>query len=104
MAGKSVYPGSKVGQEDCLKELIPCCKGLSPKKTYQMLDEEDLQYESIAYWISAIRELFEESGILLAYNQMGISIHFPNPAERDKCLNYRKLLSIMFILLKYSPF
>jgi 8-oxo-dGTP pyrophosphatase MutT (NUDIX family) len=48
--------------------------------------------ESFAHWIAGIRELFEEAGVLLAYDQRGNLFHLKNPAEGDRFLHYRDLL------------
>jgi ADP-ribose pyrophosphatase YjhB (NUDIX family) len=48
--------------------------------------------ESFAHWIAAIRELFEEAGVLLAYDQRGNLFQPGNRDDRERFLQYRKLL------------
>jgi 8-oxo-dGTP pyrophosphatase MutT (NUDIX family) len=48
--------------------------------------------ESFAHWVAGIRELFEEAGVLLAYDQSENPFLLKNPAERKRFFNYRNLL------------
>jgi 8-oxo-dGTP pyrophosphatase MutT (NUDIX family) len=67
MGGNFVYPGGRV-------------------------DRDDGSLESFAHWIAAIRELFEEAGVLLAYDQKGNLFQLRNPDDQRKFLNYRESL------------
>jgi 8-oxo-dGTP pyrophosphatase MutT (NUDIX family) len=48
--------------------------------------------ESFAHWIAGIRELFEEAGVLLAYDQKGKLLQLRDREERERFLHYRELL------------
>jgi 8-oxo-dGTP pyrophosphatase MutT (NUDIX family) len=48
--------------------------------------------ESFAHWIAGIRELFEEAGVLLAYDRMGNLFHLRNPSEQERFSSYRESL------------
>jgi 8-oxo-dGTP pyrophosphatase MutT (NUDIX family) len=48
--------------------------------------------ESFAYWIAGIRELFEEAGVLLAYDQKGKLLQSRGREEQERLLHYRELL------------
>jgi 8-oxo-dGTP pyrophosphatase MutT (NUDIX family) len=50
------------------------------------------QEESLAHWIAGIRELFEEAGVLLAYDQEGNLFQIKNRDEQEKFLHYRQTL------------
>jgi 8-oxo-dGTP pyrophosphatase MutT (NUDIX family) len=71
MAGNYVYPGGRIDHEDHNLEICPSCKGISPDEAQQVLGGTLSPEESLAYWIAGIRELFEEAGVLLAYDQQG---------------------------------
>jgi 8-oxo-dGTP pyrophosphatase MutT (NUDIX family) len=48
--------------------------------------------ESFAYWIAGVRELFEEAGILFAYDQKGNLFQIKSREEQEKFSNYRAQL------------
>jgi 8-oxo-dGTP pyrophosphatase MutT (NUDIX family) len=92
MGGNFVYPGGRVDRDDSLPEIYSCCKGVSEEEAFQILGGSISQKESFAHWIAGIRELFEEAGILLAYNQRRDLIQLNNPIERERFLHFRDLL------------
>jgi 8-oxo-dGTP pyrophosphatase MutT (NUDIX family) len=68
-AGNYVYPGGGLEPQDCVPDLHPFCSGLSPGEASKILGGSTPPGESLGYWVAAVRELFEEAGILLAYSQ-----------------------------------
>ena len=89
MAGHFVYPGGRVDREDGHPEIHSCCKGITPEEAHQILGGAISQDESIAHWVAGIRELFEEAGVLLAYDQTGNPYNLRDSIERERILNYR---------------
>ena len=49
-------------------------------------------YEWRGFWIAAIRETFEESGLLLAYDQQGEIISFKEAESERRFSSYRQPL------------
>ena len=92
MGGNFVYPGGRVDREDGSLEICAQCRGVSPEEAHQLLRGTLPPDESLAHWVAAIRELFEEAGVLLAYDHTGKFIHLKDPAEREKASHYRDLL------------
>lgn len=92
MGGNFVYPGGRVDRNDGSLEICSLCKGITPEEAYQIFGESIPPDESFAHWVAGIRELFEEAGVLLAYDQSGNPFILKNPAERERFLNYRNLL------------
>ena len=92
MGGNFVYPGGRVDREDGSLEICAQCKGISSEEAHQLFRGALPPDESLAHWVAAIRELFEEAGVLLAYDQTGKFIHFKNPTEREKVASYRDLI------------
>jgi 8-oxo-dGTP pyrophosphatase MutT (NUDIX family) len=91
MGGNYVYPGGGIDLADQSPDVLSFCKGLSPEKASEILDNSPPD-ESIGYWIAGIRELFEEAGILLAY---GAGEERPSWVSRigdEKLLHYREAL------------
>jgi len=92
MGGNFVYPGGRVDREDGSLEICSFCKGVSPEEAHQILGGTIPPDESLAHWVAGIRELFEEAGVLLAYDQNGLPFHLKSPGERERFLNYRELI------------
>jgi 8-oxo-dGTP pyrophosphatase MutT (NUDIX family) len=92
MGGNFVYPGGRVDREDGSLEICAQCKGVSPEEAHQHFRGTLRPDESIAHWVAAIRELFEEAGVLLAYDHTGKFVHFKDPTEREKSSHYRDLI------------
>ena len=64
--GMYVFPGGKIDARDSDTALLPHLSPLSPNQSAQKTALGD-QWQ--ACWVAAIRETFEEAGILLAYNR-----------------------------------
>jgi 8-oxo-dGTP pyrophosphatase MutT (NUDIX family) len=69
-AGAFVFPGGKLEAEDASTEAVHWCRGLDARTAAQRLDLPD-PATALGYWIGAIREAFEEVGILLADGPSG---------------------------------
>jgi len=89
MGGNYVYPGGRVDPDDATSEVYSFCKGISPDQARQIFGESISTEESLALWIAGIRELFEESGVLLAYDQKGNLFQSKNSVEQKRFLDYR---------------
>jgi 8-oxo-dGTP pyrophosphatase MutT (NUDIX family) len=92
MGGNFVYPGGRVDRSDESSEICSHCKGISPEQAHQILGASVSPEESLAYWVAGIRELFEEAGVLLAYDKVGAPFRLKHPPQQEKFLNYRDLL------------
>jgi 8-oxo-dGTP pyrophosphatase MutT (NUDIX family) len=92
MGGNYVYPGGRVDRNDGSSEIYSLCKGINFEEAQKILGETFSPEESFGHWVAAIRELFEEAGVLLAYDQKGNLFQVRNREEREKFLHYRKLL------------
>ena len=80
MPGVYVFPGGALDAADSFPEMQAMCTGLEDEAASRALGVER---GGIAYWVAAIREAFEEAGILLAYDASGnmVSLH-GDAAER----------------------
>jgi len=92
MGGNFVYPGGRVDRDDGSIEVCSYSKGITSEEAQRILGGAFSPEESLANWIAAIRELFEEAGVLLAYDQQGNLLRLRNQAEQEKFSNYRRLL------------
>ncbi len=92
MGGNYVYPGGRVDRDDGSLETCSLCRGITPEEACRTLATSFSPEESIAHWIAGIRELFEEAGVLFAYNRIGDSIDLISPADQERFLHYRHSL------------
>jgi len=92
MGGNFVYPGGRVDRDDGSLEICSLSKGITFEEAQKILGGITSPEESFAYWIAGIRELFEEAGVLLAYDQSGNLFQFKNRDEQEKFSNYRNSL------------
>jgi|TARA_B100000749_G_scaffold246891_1_gene210046 8-oxo-dGTP pyrophosphatase MutT (NUDIX family) len=81
-----VFPGGKVDQEDA--DLEASCFGLNDQLAASKLGLKD---NAIRYWVTVIRECFEESGVLLARRQ-GKDFYFRDDTERSHYQGLRERL------------
>jgi 8-oxo-dGTP pyrophosphatase MutT (NUDIX family) len=92
MAGNFVYPGGRVDRDDGSLEICSLCRGITFDDAQKILRGTISPEDSFAHWIAGIRELFEEAGVLLAYDQKGNLFQIRNQDEQGKILSYRELL------------
>ena len=78
MGGAHVFPGGGVDAGDASAELAAHCEGLDDAEASRLLGVER---GGLAYWTAALRECFEEAGLLLAHDAEG-SYADLNDAER----------------------
>lgn len=68
VGGAYVFPGGAVDDHDRHEDLEPVCAGRSDADASHRLG---IGRGGLAYWVAAIRESFEEAGVLLAYGPDG---------------------------------
>ena len=85
-AGDFVFPGGKIDAGDNPEDAARWCRGLDVKAAAARLGLEDAPRTALGYWIGAIRETFEEAGLLLAVdaNERGVDVTPPRFAEYRK--------------------
>lgn len=69
LGGMYRFPGGKVRPEDYSPFMLTRCRGLSPDAARRMIGTHFTAQEAVAFWLAAIRELFEETGVLLAVDE-----------------------------------
>ena len=89
MGGNFVYPGGRVDREDGSLEFCSFSKGITLGEAQNILGGTISPEESFAHWIAGVRELFEEAGILFAYDQKGNLFQIKSREEQEKFSNYR---------------
>lgn len=68
VGGAYVFPGGGVDEHDRHLDLGPICEGRTDDEASALLGIDD---GGLAFWVAAIREAFEEAGVLLAYDADG---------------------------------
>jgi len=90
MAGNYVYPGGTVDKSDDSEEVLSCC---ATGTSWGTNDAGRASADLLGYRVAAIRELFEEAGVLLACRTDGTPLRLSNVVEQDKFVDYRKKLN-----------
>ncbi len=84
LGGMYVYPGGSVRKADSSKGMLRRCRGLSPSESQKILGMHLSPELSLGYWVAAIRELFEEAGILLCVTESGKPLDLNNAEEKNR--------------------
>ncbi len=90
MPGVHVFPGGALDESDYSREACALCVGLDDAAASGILK---LERGGLAYWIAAIRESFEEAGILLACDARGEMVGLSEPAEIERFRAHRHSLN-----------
>jgi 8-oxo-dGTP pyrophosphatase MutT (NUDIX family) len=71
MGGMYVFPGGKRDETDSLVAHERYCRGVTALQAAQILGFDDSPADALGHFIAAVRETFEEAGILLAVEANG---------------------------------
>lgn len=74
-AGMYVFPGGRVDGVDNAASIAPYCHGLDDPTAS---DKLGIESGGLAYWVAAVRECFEEAGVLLAESRAGDELKLRN--------------------------
>ena len=90
MGGAHVFPGGSLDDDDRHPGLAPCIDGLSAADARRLLQEPDLpELTAFGLFLAAIRETFEEAGVLLARDNAGQVVDLTDPATAARFAAYR---------------
>ena len=65
------YPGGTVSKEDCRAAMVSRTVGRTPKEARRIIGAAFTPTQAIGLWVAAVREVFEEVGVLLAADSAG---------------------------------
>jgi 8-oxo-dGTP pyrophosphatase MutT (NUDIX family) len=71
LGGKYCYPGGSIKKADFAGGMIDRCFGLAPEQARKVSGARFGPDEAMGFWVGAVRELFEEVGVLLAVEESG---------------------------------
>lgn len=79
--GNYVFPGGRIEEEDWGPGIAALCRGLSRDEAAARLRTVEPPERAIGFWVAAIREVFEEIGVLLAYDRSGNIVRLQGEAS-----------------------
>ena len=83
VGGAYVFPGGAVDDADRHADLERICEGRTDAEASKLLDL-DPPVGGLAYWVAAIRESFEEAGVLLAYDRDGAMVDLRDADDESR--------------------
>jgi 8-oxo-dGTP pyrophosphatase MutT (NUDIX family) len=87
VGGAYVFPGGAVDPHDRHEDLEPVCAGRGDADASTRLG---IDGGGLAYWVAAIRESFEEAGVLLAYGRDGDVVRLDDPVVAERFAVHRR--------------
>jgi 8-oxo-dGTP pyrophosphatase MutT (NUDIX family) len=76
LGGMYCFPGGTLREEDCSDGMLARSRGLTPNDARAIVGAHFEPRRALGLWLAAIRELFEEVGILLATKTAGERTRF----------------------------
>jgi len=89
VGGAFVFPGGAVDPADRHADLEAICEGRTDADASTILNLDPPE-GGLAYWVAAIRESFEEAGVLLAYDRDGTIVDLRDSEEEARFSVHRK--------------
>ena len=91
LGGYYAFPGGKVDAGDSARETLARCRGPIAEAGEAGAAAWD-GLPAMAFWVAAIRELFEETGVLVACDAAGGPVDVSEPARAEQVVRWRKAL------------
>jgi 8-oxo-dGTP pyrophosphatase MutT (NUDIX family) len=92
MGGFYVFPGGTVHQEDYADQILKRCRSLNSADAQRILGDSLNAEVSLGHWVAAIRELFEEVGVLLCQTSDGADVDVGAELKQERFERGRKAL------------
>ena len=93
LGGMYCFPGGTVQRDDFSSGILRRCHGLSPTAARKIIGAHFSPEEALGLWVAAIRELFEEIGVLLAITADGTIAATDRDLNRSLAEKHTALLS-----------
>jgi 8-oxo-dGTP pyrophosphatase MutT (NUDIX family) len=87
VGGAYVFPGGAVDEADRHSDLEAVCEGRTDAQASEALG---IAGGGLAFWVAAIRECFEEAGVLLAYDEHGEMVRLADSAVAERFARHRE--------------
>jgi 8-oxo-dGTP pyrophosphatase MutT (NUDIX family) len=82
LGGMYCFPGGTVRKEDGTDGMLRQCRGLTGSQARKIVGAYFKPQEALGVWVAAVREVFEETGILLACKRSGHPLAFNSELAR----------------------
>jgi 8-oxo-dGTP pyrophosphatase MutT (NUDIX family) len=92
LGGFYVFPGGTVHKEDYSARILDRCRGLSGADAQKILGDRHDPQVAVGHWVAAIRELFEEVGVLLCESGSGAQIDLRDETTKEKFEIHRQAI------------
>lgn len=89
--GAYVFPGGRVEGVDCSPTMELRCSGLDRRGAFGRMPDADSSEGALGAWVAALRETFEEVGILLACDADGTLLGTDTPEDARFAVYRRQL-------------
>jgi 8-oxo-dGTP pyrophosphatase MutT (NUDIX family) len=91
--GYHVFPGGNLDPEDYQQGIEKFVRGIDRKQAALILPDMSHSEKALGAWVAAIRETFEEVGLLMAGKKDGTPVNIGTPEECRRFENYRRSLN-----------
>ena len=92
LGGYYAFPGGKVDLADRGHDALARARGLSPDAAARAIGDPADEVPALAYWHAAVREVFEETGMLLARDAEGRPVAAGAPDIAPRLETHRRAL------------
>ncbi len=90
VGGAYVFPGGALDEDDRAPEMLSFVTGRSDAQASGVLEVDS---GGLGYWVSAVRECFEEAGVFLATGPDGTALSFEDPEVEKRFAEHRRALN-----------
>lgn len=104
LGGMYCYPGGRVSKDDCVPDMLERCRGLTPHQARKIIGAHFSPPQALGLWVAAVRELFEEVGVLLAVDELGHNLSGVAEQKQRLAIKHGRLVgkSLNFLALLKS--
>ena len=92
MGGLYAFPGGNLEKDDSSDEVLALVEGISEDKAWVISGKIASPQIALAHWVTGIREVFEEVGVLFTSDGRGKLISFEDEKRRKTFEQHRALL------------
>ena len=91
LGGFYAFPGGKVEVSDASAAALGCCRGVSTDEALRSFPASE-GLPPLAFWVTAARELVEETGLLVGCDARGKPVDTADPVVRERVESLRHAL------------
>jgi len=92
LGGYYVFPGGTVHASDYSPQALERCRGMSGDDARRILGGAHSVEVAVGHWVAAVRELFEEVGVLLCDTESGSPVHLGDDETQKRIEQKRQAI------------